>query len=111
MKFRSLFRRSNTPAATCSAREAGPDNAETNNYFHGRGCCFTHADGTSIDVDFADDGTAFDFFFTNCLKSLPSAEWCERQLKRDEGWENAWQFDLVRVTDLNLIRRGWRGDR
>lgn len=218
MRFRSLFRRSNIPVATCSAHEAGPDNAETNKmsdpvepaspslndqvaavhsrvkvgdisipdieaavsnllptglvpeelyalvafvrherrqlwvghlvesrlrgqgaelasmgafahpkdvprrgdvpdepgwqyYFHGRGCCFTHADGTSIDVDFADDGTAIDidaFFFTNFLKSLPSAEWCERQLKRDEGFDGAWKFDLVRLAELNLIRRELR---
>ena len=80
-------------------------------FFHGRGCCFTNTDGTSIDVDFADDGTALDidpYFFTNYLQSIPDVEWCERQLKQPDGFENAWQFELKQLTEKNLIHREWR---
>jgi hypothetical protein len=88
-----------------------PGEAGWRYFFHGRGCCFTHSDGISIDVDFADDGTALDidpYFFTHYLQSLPEPEWCERQLKQSEGFENAWQFDLERLESLGLITREWR---
>ena len=80
-------------------------------FFHGRGCCFTHADGTSIDVDFADDGTALDidpYFFTSYLQSIPDVEWCEGQLKQPDGFENAWQFELPQLAEKNLIHCKWR---
>ncbi len=80
-------------------------------FFHGRGCCFTNTDGTSIDVDFADDGTALEidpYFFTHYLQSIPAAEWHERQLKQPDGFENAWQFELRRLAQKNLIHREWR---
>ncbi|MEZ0256753.1 MAG: hypothetical protein ACAI37_15820, partial [Chthoniobacter sp.] len=50
-----------------------PDEPGWRYYFHGRGCCFTHENGTSIDVDFADDGSAVEidsYFYTNFLESL-----------------------------------------
>ena len=37
-----------------------PDTPGWRYFFHGRGCCLTHTDGTSIDVDFADDGSALE---------------------------------------------------
>jgi hypothetical protein len=80
-------------------------------YFHGRGCCFTHADGTSIDVDFGDDGSAVEidpYFYTNFLESLRQPEWCEAQLKRPKGFDNAWQFEMVRLAALGLITRKHR---
>jgi hypothetical protein len=88
-----------------------PDEPGWRYYFHGRGCCFTQSDGTTVDVDFADDGTALDidaYFYTGFLRSTREADWCEQQLKQTEGFENAWQFDLARLADAGLIKREWR---
>lgn len=75
-------------------------------FFHGRGCCFTHEDGTSIDVDFADDGSPLEidpFFYQNYLDSAPSLEWCERQLIAPQGLEEWWQVSLGPLEKLGLI--------
>ena len=88
-----------------------PDEPGWRYYFHGRGCCFTHENGTSIDVDFADDGSAVEidsYFYTNFLESLSQPEWCEAQLKRPAGFDCAWEFELARLTALGLITREHR---
>ena len=80
-------------------------------FFHGRGCCFTHKDGTAVDVDFADDGTALDidpYFYTSFLESSPSLGFCEAQLKKLKGLENGWQVVLPQLSQSELIQRDWR---
>lgn len=80
-------------------------------FFHGRGCCFSHEDGTSVDVDFADDGTALDidpYFYTSFLDSSSSLGFCEAQLKQPKGLENGWQVVLPRLGQAGLIQKEWR---
>ncbi|MFN0125470.1 MAG: DUF6896 domain-containing protein [Verrucomicrobiales bacterium] len=57
-----------------------PGEAGWTYFFHGRGCCFSHTDGTLIDVDFADDGSALEidaYFYGNFLKTAPELDWGE----------------------------------
>lgn len=80
-------------------------------FFHGRGCCFSHQDGTVLDVDFADDGTALDidaYFYTRFLSSSPSLVFCESQLRQPDGLENAWQVALPSLTLSGMIQKEWR---
>ena len=90
---------------------AVPGEAGWSYFFHGRGCCFTHRNGTVIDVDFADDGSALEidpYFYNSFLESSPELGWCERQLKHPVGLEDAWHFDLARLAELQLIQYEWR---
>lgn len=85
-----------------------PDEPGWRYFFHGCGCCFTFKDGTSIDVDFADDGSAREidrFFYSRYLESVLHPEWCESQLRREPPFENAWQFELDRLADLQFITK------
>ncbi len=80
-------------------------------YFHGRGCCFSHTDGTAVDVDFADDGSALDidpYFYTSYLGSSASLGFCEAQLKQPKGLENGWQVVLPRLGQAGMIQMKWR---
>ncbi len=80
-------------------------------YFHGRGCCFTHQDGTTLDVDFADDGSALDidpYFYTHYLETVAKPGWCERKLRRPAGFEDAWKFDLEQLELYRVISKEWR---
>lgn len=80
-------------------------------YFHGRGCCLTHADGTSLDVDFADDGSAAEIdphFFTDFLSSHPNPAWVECQLRHPEPFASAWHFDLSALAARGWITHAWR---
>ena len=79
--------------------------------FHGRGCCFVHEDGTVINVDFAEDGSASEidpYFYSWYLRSVPNPGECERRLIRSEALENAWHFDLQRLSELGFISREHR---
>lgn len=83
-----------------------PDNPGWRYSFHGRGCCLTHSDGTSIDVDFADDGSATEidpYFFSQFLASAAKLEWTDAHLRHAPPLENAWQFDLRRLSDLGFV--------
>ena len=83
-----------------------PDNPGWRYYFHGRGCCLTHADGTKIDVDFADDGSPLEidpWFYTHFLLSIPHPEWSDAQVRHASPCEEAWQFELNPLRRLGLI--------
>lgn len=88
-----------------------PDEPGWKYEFHGRGCCFVHEDGTVIDVDFADDGSAIEidpYFYAWFLRSAPNPGECERRLIRSEALENAWHLDLQRLSELGFISREHR---
>ncbi len=88
-----------------------PDTPGWRYFFHGRGCCLTHTDGTSIDVDFADDGSSAEidpWFYTQCLLSTPQHEWSDSQIRRGPPFEDAWQFELIRLRQLGLVDGKWR---
>ena len=83
-----------------------PDEPSWKYYFHGRGCCFVHDNGTEIDVDFADDGSPLEidpFFYNHFLHSVTEPTVCERQLRQREPFDEAWQVDLVRLDELKCI--------
>lgn len=76
-------------------------------FFHGRGCEFTGPDGTSIDVDFADDGSALEidpYFVDHFLKTCGNPGWCERQLRYPAKLESAWHFELSSLDQAGLIQ-------
>jgi hypothetical protein len=80
-----------------------PDFPEWTYYFHGRGCCLTHADGAEIDVDFTDDGesTQIDpYFYSNFLQSLRKPEFPEYVMKKTPCLRNYWQQDLDKLQIL-----------
>lgn len=83
-----------------------PGEADWRYFFHGRGCCFTHQDGTVIDVDFADDGSALEidpYFYQNYLSSAQKLEWCETQLLAPEGLKEWWQLALPSLVGKGAI--------
>lgn len=79
--------------------------------YHGSGCCVTQSDGTVLDVDFADDGSALEidpYFYAHYLRTEPRPGWCERRLRAPEGCEEAWMHDLDELERRGLIERRWR---
>ena len=65
-----------------------PDMPDWRYHFHGRGCCLSHSDGTRIDVDFGDDGSAVEidpFFYSDFLASSPKLDWSDAQLSKMNG--------------------------
>lgn len=88
-----------------------PDTPGWRYFYHGRGCCLSHDDGTSIDVDFADDGSATEidpYFFSNYLASVPVLLWSDARLRLPPPLEEAWQIDITRLAALGLITHNWR---
>lgn len=83
-----------------------PGETDWRYFFHGRGCCFTHQDGTVIDVDFADDGSALEidpYFYQSYLTSAQKLEWCEKQLLAPEGLERWWQLAVPGLVGMGAI--------
>lgn len=73
-------------------------------YFHGQGCCLTHQDGTSLDVDFPQGRVdSIDPYFYACyLETVPSLPPLESELRGRYPEENAWMFDVEELRSL-----GW----
>jgi hypothetical protein len=72
--------------------------------FHGIGCCLTHEDGTTIDVDFDEHGgDGIDpYFYGRYLASLPAPGGVEALLRRAKPLDEWW------MAELNTLRRlGW----
>ena len=75
-------------------------------YFHGKGCCLTHSDGTKIDVDFSADGSVSlidRFFYSNYLKSATNRPWYEPKQESREYLAEAWRFDLEGLKQKYLV--------
>jgi len=75
-------------------------------YFHGCGCCLTHADGTSIDVDFDREygaSTIDPYFYSEYLDSLPAPTGVEALLRRPASYATSWMADLHGLRELGLI--------
>lgn len=72
--------------------------------FHGRGCCLTRADGTTLDVDFKADGSTAvsSWFYARYLASVPQPAWLEQRL-RDDGDLRGWQASLEPLRELELL--------
>jgi hypothetical protein len=88
-----------------------PDTPGWRYFFHGRGCCLTHEDGTAIDVDFADDGSAEEidpYFYSSFLTSAQKLEWTDAQLRYSSPLETAWHFDIERLGTMEYVRHKWR---
>jgi hypothetical protein len=74
--------------------------------FHGIGCCLTHKDGTTLDVDFGRDGNAEEidiFFFNLYLKTATKLERAGQQLRFPEGLEESWHVDLPSLVARGLL--------
>lgn len=84
-----------------------PDEPGWRYYFHGRGCCLTHErDGTSIDVDFTDEGASdrIDrFFFSGFLEDLKRPEFPESELQRKAPLQHAWQANITGLVSEGCI--------
>ena len=82
-----------------------PTLPEWSYFFHGCGCCLTHRDGTSIDVDFDESGAeSIDpFFYANYLDSLPVPLGIESLLRRPEPLATSWMADLDGLRALGFI--------
>jgi hypothetical protein len=88
-----------------------PGETDWRYFFHGRGCCFTHEDGTEINVDFADDGSALEidpYFYQNYLRSATMLEWCERQLLAPDGLEEWWQLAVPGLVGKGSLVQEYR---
>lgn len=82
-------------------------------YFHGKGCCLTHSDGTEIDVDFSADGSASlinCFFYSNHLKSTANRLWYEPRREKREHLAEAWRFDLAGLKQDGLLDEDGQSD-
>jgi hypothetical protein len=75
-------------------------------FFHGIGCCLTHDDGTSIDVDFDEHGgDAIDpYFYAIYLASLHEPEPIESALRAPAALDAWWMADLEALRTANLVR-------
>jgi uncharacterized protein DUF6896 len=84
-----------------------PDEPGWHYFFHGCGCCLTNKeDGTSIDVDFTDEGASdrIDrFFYSNFLEGLKRPEFPERLLQRKEPFQHAWQSDITPLAESGCL--------
>jgi len=83
-----------------------PDEPGWKYYFHGRGCCFVHDNGTEIDVDSADDGSSLEidpFFYGHFLDSVAEPTVSERQLRHGNPYNEAWQVDLLHLSEQKCI--------
>jgi hypothetical protein len=75
-------------------------------FFHGIGCCLTHDDGTTIDVDFDEHGgDAIDpYFYARYLASLHEPEPIESALRAADALDGWWMADLKALRVANLVR-------
>lgn len=82
-----------------------PNLANWQYFFHGRGCCLTCEDGTSIDVDFPDGRADIidTYFFSNYLQSLPSPPLPFSRLVDKKPSENSWMAELPKLKNLGFI--------
>ena len=87
-----------------------PDLPGWSYFLHGRGCCLTHRDGTSIDVDFDEQGgDAIDpYFFRSYLQSLPAPGGVDALLRRPEPHQDGWMADLEGLHQLGFVQGGHR---
>lgn len=76
-------------------------------YFHGRGCCLSHTDGTEIDVNFdLQGGDRIDcYFFAHYLESIPVSAGVDALLLRPQPFSRIWMADLD-----GLVEQGWLDD-
>ena len=76
-------------------------------YFHGQGCCLTHSDGTSIDVDFPDgrSNVIDPYFFGNYLQSIPNLNYLKSRLTKPEPFGNSWTVELPILKDKGWITK------
>lgn len=82
-----------------------PDLPEWRYYFHGMGCCLTHEDGTSIDVDFDEHGaTSIDpYFYSQYLTSLPDPDFVESRLLASDVDEDFWTASIQPLLDARSL--------
>jgi len=74
--------------------------------FHGRGCCLTKPDGTEIDVDFDEHGSApiDPWFYARYLETVGALELIERRLcLQRPGSHDGWRAALQPLRDAGLI--------
>ncbi len=76
-------------------------------FFHGIGCCLTHDDGTTIDVDFDRRGAdGIDpYFYGRYLESLPAATGLESLLRWPEPVDQWWMAELDQLDGLGWVER------
>ena len=70
-----------------------------------------HNDGTSIDGDFAEDGSALEvdrYFYSGFPGSVAKPDWSDAQLRPAAPAENAWHFDVGRLAALGYVESKWR---
>ena len=79
-------------------------------FFHGIGCCLTHDDGTTIDVDFDKRGAdGIDpYFYGRYLESLPAVTGLESLLRRPEPVDDWWMAEIEDLEELGWVERNHR---
>ncbi|MEM7152843.1 MAG: hypothetical protein AAF799_08370 [Myxococcota bacterium] len=97
------------PSQVPSAGEM-PGLPEWSYRFHGIGCCLTHRDGTTLDVDFVEGSPDWidGFFYREYLGSLPQADAIEARLCRPEPTTGYWFADFPTLTEAGLVEGGHR---
>lgn len=73
--------------------------------FHGAGCCLTHDDGTTLDVDFVEGSTEWidPWFYERFLDSAPRLALIEKRLVTEAPVEGAWEADLDLLVAAGLL--------
>jgi len=74
-------------------------------FFHGVGCCLTHRDGTTLDVNFDDHGAeSIDpYFYAEYLSSLPAPSGVEALLQRPKPLGEWWMEDWDTLEAAGLL--------
>lgn len=79
--------------------------------FHGIGCCAKLADGTVVDVDFMDGGSA-DFvdpyFYVRTLDTLANPSETERYWRRPRPLETAFVAEVEELQRRGVLTQGWK---
>lgn len=73
--------------------------------FHGIGCCLTHADGTTLDVDFDEHGSRSvdPWFFQSFLESKADLGWPEQRLEGVAGDWQGWKASIEPLREAGLL--------
>lgn len=73
--------------------------------FHGAGCCLTHDDGTTLDVDFVEGSTEWidPWFYQSFLDSAAHLALIEKRLVTEAPAKAAWGADLDLLVAAGLL--------
>jgi hypothetical protein len=72
---------------------------------HGRGCCLTHDDGTTLDVDFVGGGSEVidPFFYGSYLRTVATPTLVEERLRRARPLDESWMAFVPVLRDAGWV--------